>query len=164
MGGKSFSSVSVEHGRLNFTGACKIVPSLQAPGFITAVNSDRAAWSDVSHCEGLAITAKAATGYAGYRLSFGTAHPKGGKFFAYGFKSHFSPTVGSFGTVKVPFTNFTDFWDDATGLPIHTCQEDRQYCPDAQTLSDVKTLSIWAEGVEGDVHLEVKSIDGYDCK
>ena len=108
MGGQSYSTVTVEKGLLNFTGACKsaqipvrlnlapsvvaatsphpctapVVPSLQAPGFITAVNYDSAPWVDVSSCAGLRVTAKAATDYAGYRISFGHAHPKGGKFFA----------------------------------------------------------------------------------
>ena len=27
----------------------------------------------------------------------------------------------------------------------------------------MKTMSIWAEGVEGNVHLEIKSIAGHDC-
>ena len=27
----------------------------------------------------------------------------------------------------------------------------------------MKTMSIWGEGVEGDVHLEVRSIVGYGC-
>ena len=67
----------------------------------------------------------AATDYAGYRISFGHAHPIFGKFFAYGYKSHFSPTVGSLGSVSVPFKNFTDFWDDATGEPIHTVRGSR---------------------------------------
>ena len=75
---------------LNFTGACKIVPSLKAPGFITAVTSDKGRWKDVSSCEGLTITAKAATDYAGYRISFGHAHPLFGKFFAYGYKARIS--------------------------------------------------------------------------
>jgi hypothetical protein len=164
MGGRSYSTVKVENGVLNFTGACKIVPALKAPGFITAVNSDSNTWSDVSTCAGLKITAKSFNSYSGFRISMGRAKPKGGKFFAYGYKSHFTPTVGAFGFDKVPFHNFTDFWDDATGLPIHTCAENPDYCPDSKTLSDVKTLSIWAEGVEGDVHLEVQSIAGYDCK
>ena len=33
MGGQSTSRVKVEHGVLNFTGFCAIVPSLKAPGF-----------------------------------------------------------------------------------------------------------------------------------
>jgi len=163
MGGQSYSSVSTAGGALNFTGACKIVPSLKAPGFITAVTSDSAAWADVSSCEGLTITAKAATPYKGFRISFGHAHPIGGKFFASGYKANFAPSVGSFGSVSVPFTNFTDFWDDATGDAIHTCASNHRYCPNAKTLADMKTMSIWAEGVEGNIHLEVKSIAGYGC-
>ena len=171
MGGQSHSSVAVEAGHLNFTGTCAIVPSLKAPGFITAVAGDQRAsgaddapWKDVSGCEGLKITANSANAYKGWRLSFGHAHPIGGKFFAYGYKSHFTPSVGSFGSVKVPFNSFTDFWDDATGEPIHTCADVPRYCPDAKTLKNMLTMSLWAEGVEGDVSLLVKSISGYGCK
>ena len=68
------------------------------------------------------------------------------------------------GAVSVPFSNFTDFWDDAAGEPIHTCAETPRYCPDAKTLANMKTMSIWAEGVEGDVSILVESISGYGCK
>lgn len=167
MGGRSTSRVALEAGLLNFTGVCAIVPSLKAPGFITAVTGSfwhPAKFSDVSSCQGLAFTAKDFTsGYTGYRISFGTAKPPGGKFFATGYKANLSPTVGSFGTVHIPFTNFTDFWDDATGDPIHTCAEKAAYCPDAKTLKDMRTMSIWAEGVQGTIHLEVKSIAAYGC-
>merc|ERR1712046_479561 len=87
----------------------------------------------------------------------------GGKFFAQGYKADFHPTIGSFGAVSIPFSNFTDFWDDATGKAIHTCQSNHEYCPDAQTLSNMETMSIWAEGVEGTIHLEIRSINGYGC-
>ena len=60
--------------------------------------------------------------------------------------------------------DFTDFWNDATGNPIHSCAEDMEYCPDVKTLENMKTMSIWAEGIEGDVHLEVQSISGYGCQ
>lgn len=163
MGGQSYSTVVVQNGILNFTGACKIVPSLQAPGFITAVNSDANPWVDVSTCQGLKIVHKSATNYAGFRVSFGHKHPIGGKFFAYGFKSHFSPSVGNYGDVLIPFKNFTDFWDDATGKPIHTCASNSRYCPDTETLRDMKTMSFWAEGVEGDISLQVMSVSGYGC-
>jgi len=163
MGGQSYSTVIVENQVLNFTGKCAIVPSLSAPGFITAVNSDKKPFADVSSCEGLRITAQSFNDYSGFRLSFGNAHPISGKFFAYGYKADFQPTVGSVGSVSVPFHNFTDYWDDATGDPIRTCQEYPKYCPDPNTLQDMKTMSIWAEGKEGDVHLEVTSINGYGC-
>ena len=164
MGGRSTSTVTVENNVLNFTGTCAIVPSLKAPGFITAVNSDKNAWVDVSSCEGLKIKHKSDNNYAGFRLSFGRAHPVGGKFFAYGYKAHFNPSVGAFGDATLPFNSFTDFWDDATGEPIHTCADNKNYCPDAKTLVNVGTMSFWAEGVEGDIHLEIDSVRGYNCK
>lgn len=164
MGGQSYSNVTVAGGMLNFIGACKIVPSLKAPGFITAVNSDHDAFVDVSSCTGLKITHKSANDYKGFRLSFGHKKPIGGKFFASGFKTHFSPSVGSLGSVMLPFNSFTDFWDDATGEPIHTCKENERYCPDKKTLQNMETLSIWAEGVEGNIDLEVESISGYGCR
>ena len=49
------------------------------------------------------------------------------------------------------------------GKAIHTCAERSDYCPDKRTLTNMKTMSIWAEGVEGDIHLEVESISGYGC-
>ena len=62
----------------------------------------------MSSCEGLNITAKSYNDYSGFRISFGNAHPKGGKFFAYGYKADFQPTKGYMGSVTVPFNMFTD--------------------------------------------------------
>ena len=49
----------------------------------------------------------------GYRISFGTAKPPGGKFFAQGYKADLHPPVGRFGAVSIPFTNFTDVRPEA---------------------------------------------------
>ena len=169
MGGQSTSRVAVENGVLNFTGHCAIVPSLKAPRFITAATGrswfHRERFADVSSCTGLEVRAKDFTEgqYKGYRISFGTAKPPRGKLFAQGFKADLVPSIGDFGVARIPFTNFTDFWDDATGDPIHTCAEKAMYCPDKATLTNMRTMSIWAEGVEGEVHLEVQSIGGYGC-
>ena len=59
MGGQSYSTVKVENEVLNFTGACKIVPFLKAPGFITAMNTDYHPWQDISSCKGAKAKAKA---------------------------------------------------------------------------------------------------------
>lgn len=100
-----------------------------------------------------------------FRVSFGTKHAPGGGFFARGFKADIgTPSVGQFGDAVLSFANFTDAWNDATGNPVHTCASNKIYCPDVKSLSDFKTMSIWAEGVEGDVQLEVNSITGYNCK
>jgi len=154
---------------LNFTGSCINLPPPfpQLPGFITATTGEfgfpKETFVDVSSCQGITIVAKDFTGYKGFRLSFGTAKAPGGSFYAQGYKASIFPTVGSFGAISIPFSNFTDFWDGSTGKPIHTCAEKAEYCPDQTTLQNMKTMTIWAEGVEGNIHLEVKSVSGYGC-
>lgn len=78
MGGRSHSHLDTDNGVLNFTGVCAIVPSLKAPGFITAVTGNSwfhsETFADVSSCTGLKIVANDLSGgYKGYRVSFGTA-------------------------------------------------------------------------------------------
>lgn len=166
MGGQSFSTVKVENGQLNFTGACRIVPSLKAPGFIKAQTDDGVLgkkWVDVSTCEGIKVNHKSMTDYKGFRVSFGNAHAAGGGFFAYGYKANMKASVGEFGETMIPFNTFTDSWNDATGAPVTTCAENKDFCPTKKSLEDFKTMSIWAEGVEGAVQLFVKSISGYNC-
>jgi len=167
MGGKSTGTFSVTNGAGVFDGEVVDVPFLKAPGFIKAETDDavasKPAFPDISSCKAIAIVAKASSGYEGFRFSFGTAQPAGGKFFASGYKAHFVPSVGEFGTVELPLENFTDFWDDATGEPIKTCQEDKQYCPDTKTLQDMRTMSVWAEGVGGKVHLEIQTVKATGC-
>merc|ERR1719421_1908440 len=119
---------------------------------------------DISSCKAITITAKASSAYSGYRLSIGNAHAPGGKFFAYGYKADFAPPVGKLGTVTIPLSSFTDYWDDATGKAIKTCQDDKIYCPDAATLKNMKTMTFWGEGVKGKVHLEIKSVQATGCK
>lgn len=163
MGGKSTGTFTLENGVGVFDGEVNDVPALQAPGFITVESSDFAPWGDASHCKALALNVKSSTDYSGFRVSFGHAHAKGGKFFAYGYKAPFTAPQGDFGEVVIPFTNFSDFWDDATGNIIHTCAENKDYCPDEKTLRNMGTISIWGEGVLGKVHLELKSISATQC-
>ncbi|CAL1141491.1 unnamed protein product [Cladocopium goreaui] len=66
-------------------------------------------------------------------------------------------------SVTLPLSGFTDYWDDATGEAIKTCQENKIYCPDEKTLKDMRTMGFWAEGVAGKVHLEIKSVTATDC-
>merc|ERR1712141_876263 len=108
---------------------------LKAPGFIQVESVDKKAFANVQSCNALAITARSKTNYAGYRVSFGTKPDPIHRFYAYGFKSHYNAPVGEeFSTVEIPFTNFSDYWDDATGKQIKTCQDDIKYCPDQETL------------------------------
>ena len=69
----------------------------------------------------------------------------------------------------MPFTDFSWDWSpytgrcdtkDPTGVQHHCCGEGEleQYCPSSKDLAELTGLELWAEGAEGDFHLEVKSI------
>jgi peptide methionine sulfoxide reductase MsrB len=164
MGGKSSGTFTIGSGTAIFDGIVEDVPFLRAPGFIKASTTDSEPFPDISSCRNIELEVMSTEDFAGYRFSFGTAKAPGGKRFASGYKSTFAvPPLGNFGVVSIPIKNFTDFWDDATGDPIKTCLENSIYCPDQKTLANLQTMSIWAEGVKGKVHLEVKSIQASGC-
>merc|ERR1712232_1007343 len=87
----------------------------------------------------LVLNVKSASDYKGYRVSFSDAHYPGGKFFAYGYKSNFQAPVEQFGDVVLPFSGFSDHWDDATGEPITKCADDSKACP---TMASLKKMNI----------------------
>ncbi|CAJ1376061.1 unnamed protein product [Effrenium voratum] len=168
MGGRSTGSFSVVGGLGVFEGEVVDVPFLHAPGFIKASVADMNPFGrifpDISSCKNIELTVKSDTAYKGYRFSIGDAHAPGGKFHAYGYKADFDAgKVGEFNTVTLPLKSFTDYWDDATGAAIKTCQENKIYCPDAKTLQDMRTMGVWAEGVAGKVRLEIKSVRATGC-
>jgi len=172
MGGKSKGSFRITADAALFQGEVVDVPFLHAPGFLQARTIDHAttAFPDVSHCTGLQVTARSHTDYTGYRLSFGTAHAPHGKRFAFGYKTdmRISPSStqhesSSWSDIVLPFSAFTDYWDDATGDAIVTCEQDSSYCPDNATLRNMRVVAIWAEGVEGRVDLEIKAIRAVGC-
>ena len=154
-----------------FNGTVKIVPSLQAPGFLS-FEAD-GAFADASNTisGGISIRLRTSTpDYDGFRMVFaaGTMNPDyacrhGGSVPLSGgcFKSHFEipPSIDNeFIDVQVPFSSFTDHWSPFTGEPTINCSEDPKVCPTSDDLGHIKTISVMAEGVAGDVHLEVKSI------
>ena len=65
--------------------------------------------------------------------------------------------------INIPLSNFTVRWSDLTGDPIVSCQENPDFCPDPKTLRNMKTISIWGEGVAGNIHLEIDSIKAIGC-
>merc|ERR1712070_820339 len=110
---------TIDGGIGTMNGTCAIVPSLSAPGFITARTTDNKKFPDISNCQGLTLTARSTSNpanYEGYRVSFGSdsALLSCGKFFARGFKADFTAGEGDFKDVKIPFDMFTKCWDDAT--------------------------------------------------
>jgi len=169
MGGKSRGTFVVADGVGVMNGTVALIPALGAPGFIKVSTTDKKSFADVSACSGLALTTKSSSSpsqYGGYRVSFGSdsAFLQCGKFFARGFKADFTAGEGEFTTVQVPFNKFTKCWDDSTGDAIKTCEEDARFCPSANRLADMQTISVWAEGANpADLTLTIQSIAAYGC-
>ena len=150
-------------------GTVRDVPSLHAPGFIKAYADGT--FNDASEAlEGdLVLKIRSSTSeYTGFRVSFaaGTLTPDhacaGGGVVPFSkgcFKTKFSVEPGNeFSEIRIPFNNFSDHWSPATGEQLTTCAEDASVCPTAKDLSGIKRIEVWAEGVAGDINLEVKSI------
>lgn len=164
MGGRSTGSFRVQSGLGVFQGKVVDVPFLQAPGFIQARTTDHRPFPDISTCSAFKLTLQSHTDYTGYRFSFGNAHAPGGKMFAYGYKITLENVpMDGFGDLILPFDEFTDYWDDATGDPIVTCHEDSTFCPTSRALKNVQKLAIWGEGVHGEVSLDLRSISAVGC-
>jgi len=174
MGGKSFSNIKIENGLLKYKGETKIVPSLKATGFIQAKTQsyfwEKNEWPDVSSCAGIGLHMRSMNDFSRFFLSFGNSKPTDNlgnffqNFFAWGHKAPFSAPRDQFGDVLIPFGEFSNYWDDATGDAIVTCEKNSNYCPTKGVLRSLGMLSIWGEGGEpGVVDIEVKQIFAYGC-
>lgn len=118
---------------------------------------------DVSSCTALQLVARSSEPYGGYRISFGKKHvpfliPR-----RRGYKANFDLPVGETTTVTIPFDQFTLYWDGATGDAMVTCGDNPEYCPDTDSLTNMKTITIWGQGEVGKVHLEIESISATGC-
>lgn len=171
MGGKSTGTWHVDtSGQFGvFDGEVVNVPSLKAPGFIKAAANGHFADASSASSGHLVIEVRSSTPeYAGFRVSFaaGTISPSyacagGGSIpLSRGcFKAKFSVPKGEdFTQIRIPFSDFSDKWSPATGEQTVTCSKDKSVCPSANSLKAIARLELWAEGVSGKAHLEVRSI------
>jgi len=166
MGGQSVSKV--EMGRNNkfgvFDGEVKDVPSLGAPGFIK-METRGGYFPDVSSCKALRLRIRMILPdkYEGWFVTFGTHHRADAQPYIRGYKAHFQPDGVGRQDVIIPFDQFSDNWDPLTGKVLVSCLEDPKYCADTATLRDMTIFSIMGEGVNGDLRLEIESIDAIQC-
>jgi len=166
MGGGSFGTTTIDTDNkvLVLNGTVVNVPRLGAPGFIKSMG--KGTFSDVSTCKSIVLNLNSKTSYKGYTVTLGSptnAHLASKPFYQYGYKVNFEAPVGTFGDVVLPFNSFTLDWDDATGKPITTCSQNATLCLTTAVLQDLQEVDVWGEAVDGDIHLEVKSIRASDC-
>merc|ERR1711865_620010 len=107
--------------------------------------------------------------FAGFRIAFAAKDvPSTSRYGGGSFKSGFNRTDATdFQIVQVPFTSFSYDWSgftgrcdtkDPGGQQHHCCStqgNDKKYCPTKAFLSTITDVEVWAEGAEGDFHLEV---------
>jgi len=164
VGGSSSSSIEVllDDSMARFSGEVMSMTmgiDIVSPGFIGMTAED--SFPDVSMCEGIEIYGRSPTAYAGYRLSFGTEHADDMKY-GRGYKAPFE-LPEYFAKVRLSFADFSDNWDEISGEIKVKCEDDNRYCLKMNTLKSMSIVSIWGEGVNGVVELELKSIKAYDC-
>ena len=177
MGGQSHSTLRVAGGVGTFAGTCAIVPFLGAAGFCrmgstTATLPDASAFASDGALH-LSLRSSSPS-YQGFKLGFSSLHmpsPPGMRHGTPAFKAGFAlPAAAADGwvDVRVPFSSFsydtseyTGRCDttDPNGLHHHCCSAAHpEVCPGANHLASMRSLQLWAEGVEGDFSLEVQSI------
>jgi hypothetical protein len=143
------------------------------PGYVRSTANGT--FPDASSVSGgaLILMARSSTPeYKGFHVSFGTTEkwsttkeacsPDLGPFKNRGcYKAAFMvPAGGDFAPVRIPFSSFNGAWlfgngNVATG---YSCSEKKENCLTSKSLARIKSIDLWAEGVEGKVHLEVKSL------
>ena len=181
MGGVSDSNFTLHDDILSWQGECKIVPSLQAPGFCIVQSYGKHGFlEDVSAMTHLTLRVKTRSPYSGFKVNlpcpapsssvgpgadlvlqvdFSSAKHPNTQFtsFKADFPADFKAS-GDWQDVAIPFTNFTWDWSSYTGEPVTTCAEDSSKCPTALDLKTLMQIGIWAEGVEGAFELDVESV------
>ena len=60
--------------------------------------------------------------------------------------------------MRIPLDQFSDHWSPYTGDHTKECADDKSVCLTKKSLQKIDRVEIWAEGVLGKVHLEIKSI------
>jgi hypothetical protein len=155
MGGQSDSTFTIHDGLGEFSGTCRIVPKLKAPGFTIALTESPwrfARFPDVSHMQGLTVDATNMGEIEDFKVAFCDSRINVFRCQFQSFKADFHIPRGERKQVFVPWASFSDKWDAATGK--HTAESP----PSASSLSAITQLQVWVEGVEGSFRLQLHTV------
>lgn len=160
MGGLSNSTFTVTDDVGVFDGEVKIVPSLQAPGFCFLHNVGSPKFNSAkghSHVELTLRNKGLEVDFVTFKVSFAadTLDPQFKNF-----KADFNLTedASDWTKVLVPFTDFTNSWNPATGEPKVTCAADPSVCMTEKDKDGIYQFGLWAEGKKGAFHVEIQSV------
>lgn len=175
MGGLSESTFTIKDNIAIFEGHVNIVPKLDAPGFCLAETTDGEggllpkAGIDAAGTTHLILDVRSTVAYTGFKISIAadTLDPQF-KSFKAGFNvpSPTSTTMTPAGpvddytwtTIKIPFSSFSNQWSKFTGDAVVRCEDNESVCMSEENKKHFSQIGIWAEGVEGKFHLEIRNI------
>jgi len=156
MGGQSDSTWKQQKGYGEYSGTCRIVPSLKAPGFTIALTGSplTARFPDISSTSGIALGVRNVGGnITKFKFAFCDARINFYRCQFASFKADFSVEQSSqFSEVFLPWSKFSDKWSAYTGE--HTSEDP----PKAENLKSITQLQIWTEGVAGTFQLQVEYV------
>jgi len=156
MGGRSDSKFEVKDGYGDYSGTCRIVPSLKAPGFTIALTETplQGHFPDVSAADGIILGLRnVEANVTKFKFAFCDSRINPFRCQFQSFKADFEIMPSdSFGEVFLPWSAFSDKWSSYTGE--HTAEDP----PTASSLRSITQLQIWTEGVEGTFHLQIKYV------
>jgi len=156
MGGQSESKWTDKADYSEYTGTCRIVPKLNAPGFTFAKTEAplMGHFPDVSSADGIILGLRnTEANVTSFKFAFCDSrfNPYTCQFGTY--KADFSLKVSdNFSDVFLPWSKFSNKWAATTGE--HTAENP----PTPSSLKSITQLQIWTEGVAGHFDLQVKYI------
>lgn len=164
MGGKSSGNftVSESDGFGRFAASVVNIPVLKAPGFVKIITCQQAttkygvcsgekAFLNVSSFEQFSMRVRSSSpSYTGFKFGFGP----GKSLFSTGYKQDFTATA-EWSELTLPFNLFTSATSPASGEPTKLCKDDPSVCPSNDVLGGITELAIWAEGVAGEISLDI---------
>jgi len=158
MGGVSNSTwvINKQDQIAHWVGDCKIVPSLQAPGFCNAETSGsyKTRFNDARGFKFISILIRSRVSYNGMKVSFAanTINPQFGCY-----KADFNVTSnGGWQIVHISLDRFSKEWSPSTGEPTKTCASHPEVCPTDSDLAKIQQVGFWMEGAEGHFDVDIK--------
>jgi len=156
MGGQSDSKFEVKNGYGEYSGTCRIVPSLKAPGFTIALTETPLLghFPDASAAEGIILAVRnVEANITQFKFAFCDSRINVWRCQFQSFKADFKVAPSdTFTEVFLPWSAFSDKWSASTGQ--HTAKNP----PQAASLRSITQLQLWTEGVAGKFRLQLKSV------
>jgi len=156
MGGQSDSKFEVKDGYGEYSGTCRVVPSLKAPRFTIALTEMPllARFPDTSEAEGIILTVRnVEANITQFKFAFCDSRINAYRCQFQSFKADFKIAPSdTFTEVFLPWSAFSDKWSASTGQ--HTAENP----PQAASLRSITQLQLWTEGVAGKFRLQLKSV------